>query len=162
MQNDATNNAASSDTTSPDNLDPLARESVLARVAILRQIEEIKTRIDESTSLSGVVGRHPWLTLTAASAVGFLAAGAVLSPRRSQGAPVVQQDVASTGKPSAASHWWLPLVTPSFEVMKVVVDRLLTHCLSRAAVPPSASPAKTDAPTAVHSNGQPQPEPAKR
>lgn len=134
MKQDVTNSADDLDTTSPGMSDPLSHETAVARDAILRQLDEIKARLGESASLPGVVERHPWLTMVVAAGVGFVAAKVVLSPRQASSSPPE-----STSPPpetprqaSVVGSWWITLVGPVIEIIKIVIERLLLNALSGA------------------------------
>lgn len=134
MKQDVTNSADDLDTTSPDASDPLSHETAVARDAIMRQLDEIKARLGESTSLPGVVQRHPWLTMAVATGVGFVAAKIVLSPRPASPSPR-ESTSPPTETPRQASvrgSWWSTLAGPVIEIAKIVIERLLLHALSSA------------------------------
>jgi hypothetical protein len=148
MKNDATSNTDNSAATSPGDADPLEQEAAMAQAAILRQLEEIKARLDKATSLSGVVERHPWLSLSAASALGILAAGVVFAPRPPREARTAQKAAAPTNESVAPAPWWTPLVGPVFDILKVVVERWLLHWLTNPATQasPTTEPSSTSSP----------------
>lgn len=87
MPSDTRHNGHASDTTSAkpaaklSETDYLAREADDARGAISKTIGNMRTSLAEAADVRAWARKYPWATLGAATAAGFLAAGALM-PRR--------------------------------------------------------------------------------
>lgn len=136
----ATNNVNASDGTSPERRNLFENESTLAYAAVLRQLDEIKVRLQPRNNLAGLVTRYPLASAAAVTAIGYLAGRAVLPiGKRQDPAEGESQSDRAQNKEGGRPPWWSALVGPVLEVVKVLTERQLINAISRAA---SSAPTK--------------------
>lgn len=137
MRSDAPNSASGSDATSrgeptrpTSEAEFLEREAADVRTAIGRSLGELRDHCTTEKFVGRFIGRHPWLVLAAASAIGAVLVRAVARARRQPpaGAQAGGQKKSPYGS-SAGPPWWSALLTPLAPVAASVIEDLARSLL---------------------------------